>query len=556
MSRTIIRILFSRKRLVLIIIVVAILISSLSILQISSSAKPLKENPFSGTAYYYDNGSYHIVNIYFDQYGQPMTGSTVTDRISGNGSYNKSLTSTINSYGYSLVNYTPPYPDMRMNLTASVQKVFPVPSDTANSSMYFVWRQLNGSRYTYEGGLYQNILNASQVNFDEPYYASLGYFYQNNTISLNDTINMNNFTLRFFFPVYSRVSYETSLVLFFYNSRDYMPPPMKIGYYINSNNDNDPIFSGGSVNLSSHYAVLTPDYKLLLNYVNQHPSNFSLENGYLSGGLDYFQTTQAPYFGYDIGIFTSINLTLLASGSTYLALHPTEPYLYSSSLGIFNNFPLIFLSISAIMGEILIFGLPRSSGSIDLIISRSNSRRSVIMNRMASSLLIILIPIFVALMIFIIGAHFYTGLYLEPVYALTLLATIVMASGSLMFLSFMVASRTRSTVANIVAPLSIFFVMFYVLHQLLGSLYSSLLSVGIALNRTAIDIIILMDPFNILSNMAGLSNSSSLPEPSQLSPDVFHPIFTDISLQLSIIALALWFFIPMIASVIIWSKGD
>ncbi|MCL4437906.1 MAG: ABC transporter permease [Candidatus Thermoplasmatota archaeon] len=550
MSRTIFRILFSRRRLIALIIVVALLISSLSIFQVSSSAKSLKEYPFSGTAYYYNNGTYHIINIYFDQYGQPMEGAKVKNMIkAANGDYIKNLTTTININGYSVVNYTPTDPAMNMVLATRVQKMFPVPPDASNSSMYYVWRQINESRY-----FYSNHQNASQIDFDMWPYISIGYFYSNNTISLNDTIKMDNFSLNFYFPVYSRFSYEASLVFFYYNSNGYKHSHFTIGYQVISDTAFSNLYSV-KVNFTN-YVLLTPDYSRVFQYVNRHASNFSQEGGYVYMDLFVYSTFFPPYDGPGLSSLWGDPFYKQVGRNFIGALDPTEPYLFSSSMSIFINFPLIFLSISAIMGEILIFGLPRSSGSIDLITSRSRSRMSVILNRMLAGLLLFLIPMAVSIITFIIGAHYYTGLYLNPLNTLIILSSMAMVAGSLMFLSFLVASRTRSTVANIVAPLSIFFLLFYILHQLLGSLYSSLLAFGINLNHTALEAITLADPFNVVYSIAGSITNNPYIELGGTLTSGNMPILVPINLAISTTVLVLWVAVPLIAALVIWRRSE
>ena len=448
------------------------------------------------------------------------------------------------------MNYTPTDPAVNMVLATSVQKMFPVLADTSNSSMYYVWRQINESRYLYEGPT-----NASQIDFDMWPYISIGYFYSNNTISLNDTIKMDNFSLNFYFPVYSRFSYEASLVFFYYNSNGYKHSPFPIGYSVMPDNNVSSNLYTTKVNFTN-YALLTPDYNMVFQYVNQHASNFSQEGGYVYMYLFVYCTFFPPYDGPGLTTFWNNPFPNQTNRFFIGALDPTEPYLFSSSMSIFINFPLIFLSISAIMGEILIFGLPRSSGSIDLITSRSRSRMSVILNRMLAGLLLFLIPMAVSIITFIIGAHYYTGLYLNPLNTLIILSSMAMVAGSLMFLSFLVASRTRSTVANIVAPLSIFFLLFYILHQLLGSLYSSLLAFGINLNHTALEAITLADPFNVVYSIAGSITNNPYIELGGTLTSGNMPILVPINLAISTTVLVLWVVLPLIAALIIWRRSE
>jgi ABC-type transport system involved in multi-copper enzyme maturation permease subunit len=125
-----------------------------------------------------------------------------------------------------------------------------------------------------------------------------------------------------------------------------------------------------------------------------------------------------------------------------------------------------------------------------------------------------------------------------------------------MFLSFLVASRTRSTVANIVAPLSIFFLLFYILHQLLGSLYSSLLAFGINLNHTALEAITLADPFNVVYSIAGSITNNPYIELGGTLTSGNMPILVPINLAISTTVLVLWVVLPLIAALIIWRRSE
>lgn len=98
--------------------------------------------------------------------------------------------------------------------------------------------------------------------------------------------------------------------------------------------------------------------------------------------------------------------------------------------------------------------------------------------------------------------------------------------------------------------------MFYVLHQLLGSLYSSLLAFGINLNHSALEALTLADPFNVVYSIAGtISNNPYIGLGGSLSSGNV-PVLVQVNLAISTAALILWVGVPLIAALVIWRRSE
>ena len=286
--------------------------------------------------------------------------------------------------------------------------------------------------------------------------------------------------------------------------------------------------------------------------------------------LRYFGKFQGPP---NIPINT-VNLTTNTNTTSYLfevfsangtelafaVLNLSAPYsnLQAKSIFLSDELPLLglFVPLMAVLTGFSIFGRSKLDGSLNYVVVRPISRRSLISSRFFSNIVAIFIPVSISMGISSIVFHFYFDTYIpaSTIY-LTLWALLVMAAGytGLVYL----ASSMMKSFSKLVGTIIGIFILLDLFWSFSGNLIPSLITSGLTLGSRnyAVTNVILdyLSPsgfVNIVSYM-GYGNTSQ-----KIFLGNFIPAQVGIDM-LTIISIGIaWIVIPFILSVIRFSRFD
>ncbi len=497
--------LFMKARVIAVVIILSSVFITLAIAEAPSVAPTVPGmQPKILSICYYNNNTTHFVNFYYDQYGQPMKGARVADTITNNTTeLNITKCATINSNGYALINVTG-------NLTGDhyYYRVPPIPP-----------------------------VNASAI-------AHTNY----GRLRISHVPVTNNFTVSGIDMVQGLRSYENAILFLYYNSRGYKAPEHE--YMISYTNN--PSFSGPGQNYPTpkkivsgnfsaitignyNYKVIQPDYASISNIngmVFAYPSVY--HNGSWQGeGFAYVINSRYGNPPFPEPAYVS----------------PTENGIIAPIYHIFFGFPAILPVLLGILSEVIIFGLPRSSGTIDLYLSRSGNKYGILVKRFLGSLILLAIGIFAGIIAFIFTVHYYIGFYPPLKTVSFVFLSLFLVGTAFISISFMISSRAKSTTANVLSPFAIFFGLFYLLNMFFSGIYSLLVTKGIFMNPFIVDFIELLDPFNVLVSM----EKDLVPHPTGY---IRVPVPFGFTLIDYIAILVLWAILPVIAAFVLWRKAN
>lgn len=457
---------------------------------------------------YLTNNTYHLLDLYFDQYGEPMTGAVVSNTLENTSDgIHMEKSATINSDGYAVVNF-------KVN----------------NTNLLYL--------ASYNAPLLPPLNASSHNGVGCALFGPLG------------TNQDSNFTYNNIFDVQGRYSYEAAFLFFHYNSEGYGIPTRDYRLFYSNNYSAGPPFPmANSFNnsLPSHvlsgylnlgqigkyaYSIVYPDYRSIpKSNLSKAGLLFGFPQVYNDGGWENVSVDNyiVPYY------------------VPQIYLPPSSELLIAPIYSVFFGFPSIIPVLLGIISEVVVFGLPRSSGNTDLYLSRSGSRTGLMLKRMLGPLILLLLSIILGFVAFLTALFYYTGIFPTPGTDVFVILSLFLVGSAFVSLSFLVSSRARSTTVNVLAPIAIFFGLFYLLDNLLTGLYSLLITDGIALNPILIYAIEILDPFNVLTSM----EVDLVPKAK-----VVIPVPLGFGLVDYMTILVTWSLIPALAAFILWRKAE
>jgi len=497
--------LFIRLRIVVLVIILSAVFITLSVSEAPSSAPSLR--PVGGLGsmqHWITNNTFHILDIYFDQYGEPMTGAVVSNSLTNSSTgFYMEKNSTINSHGYSLVNFKLKNPNLSYCASYNVPVLPP--------------------------------LNKSDVDFIGGSETSI-------------TPQNSNFTYNQIYVVKGRYSYETAFLFFHYNSNGYQVPDHEFRLFYTNNRTTCPPFGPPCpLNLPTKVVSGYINMGIIGDYTNTivYPNYNSIPKGNLSKANLLFGFPQE----YENGKWVNLTLSnyFIPDYVPEVYRPPTSELLTAPIYSVFFGFPSIIPVLLGILSEVVIFGLPKSSGSTDLYLSRSGSRVGLMLKRMVGSFILLLTVILLGFAGFLITIFYYTGVFPTPETDFFVLTSLFLVGVAFISLSFLISSRARSTTVNVLAPFAIFFGLYYLLDQLLVGLYPLMLTKGIVLSPLILYGIEVLDPFNVLTIM----QVDLIPTTKVSIPVPFGFGLTDY-----IVILVMWSVIPALAALLLWKNAE
>lgn len=496
--------LFIRLRIIALMIILSAIFITLSVAEAPRVAPSLR--PVGGIGsmqYYVTNDTYHLLDIYFNQYGEPMTGAVVSNSLTNSSTgYDMEKTATINSNGYALVSFTVNNPNLTYCASYNVPVLPPL-----NASDDFV------------GG--------------------------SGTITAHQN---SNFTYNQIYTVQGRYSYETAFLFFHYNSRGYPVPDKDFRlFYSNNYTTCAPFGFCNHNNMPTHVVTGYINLGIIGDYTNRivYPNYGSIPKSNISKVNLLFGSPQV----YEDGKWVNVSVSnyMVPSIVPEVYLPPTSELLTAPIYSVFFGFPSIIPVLLGIISEVVLFGLPKSSGSTDLYLSRSGSRTGLMLKRMVGSFILLLMSILLGFAGFLITIFYYTGIFPTPETDLFVVISLFLVGIAFVSLSFLISARARSTTVNVLAPFAVFFGLYYLLDNFLTGLYSLLITDGIILNPILIYAIEVLDPFNVLTIM----QVDLIPKTK-----VSIPVPLGFSLMDYLVILVMWSVIPSVVAFLLWRRTE
>lgn len=221
--------------------------------------------------------------------------------------------------------------------------------------------------------------------------------------------------------------------------------------------------------------------------------------------------------------------------------------LYNAFLGPNLIFPVMF----AIVLETVIFGIPKSTRYLELILSKPLSRNDILFSRFGAIYLGVSLSTFLGVMSFDFFAGYYTGVSLTlhsivVASSVTILTAIIFST-----LAFLPAVRSHNTALIISTPFAIFFFFYYVYDLLITGLSSFLATVGLYIPNRTMVAFELFNPLFIVDRIRSDLTKNSLPSGVAVTYTYYNfPVST------LLIFLAIWAIVPALISVILWKGSD
>lgn len=495
--------LFMKGRVIAVVIILTGIFVTLAVAEAPSVAPTVPGmQPKILSTCYYNNDTTHFIDFYYDQYGQPMKGAEVTSVITNNTTgLHIVKNATIDSNGYALINIT---------------------------------GNFTGDRY------YYRVPPIPPVNASAIHYCGRMRIYNVPVTS--------NFTVSGIDMVQGDRSYENAILFLYYNSRGYKAPEHRYMIYYTNN----PLYAAPGHNYPEPKKIVSGNFSAFsvgnYNYKVVQPNYSSISN--ITGMVFTLPSVYCNGTWRGVGFAYVINSQF--GNSPFLEpayISPTENGITAPIYHIFFGFPAILPVLMGILSEVIIFGLPRSSGTIDLYLSRSGSKYGILTKRFFGSLLLLAINIFAGLMAFIFTVHYYIGFYPTLKTSSFIFLSLLLVGTAFISISFMISTRAKSTTANVLSPFVIFFGLFYLLNTFFSGIYSLLATKGIFMNPFIVDFIELLDPFNVLASM----ENDLVPHPTGYIPV---PVPFGFTLIDYIAILILWAILPLIAAFALWRKAN
>lgn len=490
------KIAFTRLRIIIAVIIIVLLLILLSIGYAPSVSPGLNNiHPVSYMYYYYNNDTYHVIDLYYNQYGYPMSNACVYNYLTYAGVSIKEK-ARINNEGYAIVNFKNVNSSLDYKLGYYVPVIPPVKNVTGWSNGY--------------------------------------------SISAIPKIS-NNFTVFNAIPVYGQYVDKAAFILFYYNSNNYKLPIEKYRlFYTNRNltiTIEPPIFNETHHNEKYNEVNKTINignfgnfnYKLLYINYNNVPKNISKIWGFLQVYKNNsWSNVSVP--GYSIPCYSPQLMSL-----------PLEKQINNESYNMFFVFPAALISVMAIILELFTFGFQKSSNEIEIFISKSSYKSIIIIKRFLLSIFLMAITILSGLLAFTLSLHYYDDLYLGENAFLNIFVFLLIIGISFLSISFLVSSKSKSSITILLIPFVLFFFFFYIFNILLNGIYKLLIVNKISLNPFILYYLNAIDPFNdiIMIKNYLINNSLILP----------------MGINFYILILIIWDIVPLLLSLIFWRKA-
>lgn len=352
------------SKFVIAMIIVIILIALAAGFGIKSSLANNNPSPaqsvYTENGYYYDNGSYHLVNYAFNGYGQPMQNVNFNFTLSS--PHTKTYSAVTGSDGFA-------------NFTVSAINA----STLFNLPENYSYVTQSGNEHGYSLFNLINPTNASNLKL----YQLLSHTDQYN---MRIVENPNN-------PLISQI-------LLFYLGTNGTPSPAVKVYYMGFNISN-PAYTLQSSNLTEsnmNYSQSLPSF-----YATTINVNFPLNSTYQDFVLGFFNSSNGLY-GY-AGPFSGV-------------VHPLNPSgVNSLFLSIIDGLLGLFIPLMAVMSGYITYGKDKTTGILESVLVRPVTRSGALTSRYLANVVAILVAS--AISLFVMDAFF--GFYLKSYLTITVI---------------------------------------------------------------------------------------------------------------------------------------
>ncbi len=296
--------------------------------------------------------------------------------------------------------------------------------------------------------------------------------------------------------------------------------------------DATPSDYNGSINLGSLGGF---EFKIIyVNYASI-PANLI----YISGGLQYDNGGKWSYVSSRSG----------SDGTSVLLLKITQSYIEPKAYSLFLGIDALFVALFGVLLSITVFGYPRSSRSLELLLSKPLTRLDTIAARYLSVISILAISSAIDILVFDLLIGYFLGIYLSIYASAVIFASTLLIGGIFASFTFLFSSLWKGMISVIVAPAGWLFFLYYAYLPLVQGIVYVLGTLGVYPTNYVQSAIENIAPFQLASVIVSLHNR----EPGALG---FYIGFPFNKVPFLMLFMLLWCVIPLILAGIRWRRID
>lgn len=234
-----------------------------------------------------------------------------------------------------------------------------------------------------------------------------------------------------------------------------------------------------------------------------------------------------------------------------LYIHATQEFVEPSMYNAFLGFNILFVAILAILIEIMTFGIPRSTRSLELVQSKPLSRTDILLSRFIASAIGVVIAELIGLTAFEFLTHYFTGTYISIhafllVFAVSFLTALVFSS-----IAFLSSISSYNSIVNLALPVGILFFLYYIYDAMISGIASLLGTLGVGISDSGVTAAEMFNPLFIVGRI-----DSDLVRASANHGQVISQIYYNLPVSDLVIIIFAWVLILTFISVVAWRKRD
>lgn len=232
-----------------------------------------------------------------------------------------------------------------------------------------------------------------------------------------------------------------------------------------------------------------------------------------------------------------------------LYIHATQALVDPSMYNAFLGFNILFVAILAILIEMMTFGIPRSTRSLELVQSKPLSRMDVLLSRYIASAVGVVIAELIGLTAFEFLTHYFTGTFISMdafllVFLVTFLTALVFSA-----ISFLSSIFSFNSIVNLALPVGILFFLYYIYDAMISGIASLAGTFGVAISASGITAAEMFNPLFIVSRI------DTDMAPANHGQEFSH-IYYNLPVPDLIVIIFAWAVILTLISAVAWRKRD
>lgn len=241
----------------------------------------------------------------------------------------------------------------------------------------------------------------------------------------------------------------------------------------------------------------------------------------------------------------------VSAGVVPLYIHATQSYVDPSMYNSFLGFNILFVAILAMLVEMMSFGLPRSSRSLELVQSKPLSRNDILFSRFAASGIGVAVAELAGLSVFEILTRYFTGTYISPdsflvVFLVALLTALIFSS-----IGLLSSISSHNSVIVLALPLGLLFFLYYVYDSLATGIASFAGTLGIRISGAQVTAAQMVNPLFLVTRI-----KNDLDGTSGNGGQLLTHIYYNLPVPVLVAVLLAWSLGLLVITAVIWRRKD